>query len=330
LAKAFVTGGTGHVGANLVRALVERGEEVRCLVRRRGDAALAGLPIEEALGELGDAAALERAMIGCDRVYHLAAHVSLRPRERRRIFEVNVLGTRHVLLAAERAGLRRVVYCSSLGAVGVDPEGAPSHEGQPANPFDTHLDYDLSKSVAELEVHRAISRGLDAVIVNPSGVIGPHDYKPSSIGQAILDFARRRMPAYVPGGFEFVAVRDVVAGHIAAMERGKTGHRYILSGEHRTLDEILDELERITGVRRPRLRIPARVMLPIAHVTTLVMSTLFPEVAPRFTPGSIKLLMSHQRADTGKARAELGYAPTPVFDALRAHYEWFRTRGALA
>lgn len=329
MAAIFVTGGTGHVGANLVRALLERGEAVRALVRRRGDAALAGLHLEEVEGDLSDTAALTHAMRGCDRAYHLAANVSLRPGDRPQIFEVNVLGTKRVLDAAEAAGVRRVVFCSSLGAVGRPAKGGLSDETFSVNPFDAHLDYDLSKALAELEVHRAVARGLDAVIVNPSGVIGPHDYKPSPMGQSVIDFARRRMPAWVPGAFEFVAVRDVVEGHLLAMERGRTGHRYILSGEHLTLDAFLGELERITGQRRPRLRIPPRVMLPIAHVSSAVMATFFPRVPPRFTPGTIKLLNGGQRADTTKARQGLGWRPTPVFAALREQYDFFRARGLI-
>jgi nucleoside-diphosphate-sugar epimerase len=311
-----------------VRALVARGEDVRVLVRRRGDVALRGLPNEEVEGDLSDAAVLAQRIAGCDRVYHLAAMISLRRGDRRRLFEVNVEGTRHVLVAAEQAGARRVVYCSSFGAVGYNPGGA-SDESHAVNPFDVELDYDLSKSAAELEVHRAVARGLDVVIVNPSGVVGPHDYKPSSLGQSILDFGKGRMPAYVPGSFELVAVRDVVAGHLGAMERGVTGHRYILSGEHHTLDEILDELARLTGGTKPRLKIPTRVMLPIAHVTNAFMATFLPHVPPRFTPGTVKLLAGGRRADTGKARRELGFAPTPVFAALREQVEFFRARGLI-
>jgi hopanoid-associated sugar epimerase len=319
--KVFVTGGTGHVGANLVRGLLERGEDVRALVRRRDDVALRGVSVEQVEGDLSSRDALAIAMRGCDRVYHLAASISLRPGDRKQIFETNVRGTKHVLDAAEQAGVRRVVFCSSFGAIGHNPDGA-SDESHALNPFDVHLDYDLSKSMAELEVLRAVARGLDAVIVNPSGVIGPHDYKPSSVGQSIIDFAKRRMPAYVPGAFEFVAVRDVVAGHLAAMERGVRGHRYILSGEHLTLDAILDELSRLTGVRKPRLKIPTRVMLPIAHLSSAFMSAFLPHVPPRFTPGTIKLLDDGKRADIGKARRELGYAPTSVFAALREQVEF--------
>jgi len=236
-----------------------------------------------------------------------------------------VLGTKRVMDAAEKAGVRRVVVCSSFGAVGHNPEGE-SDESFTLDPFASHLDYDLSKALAELEVLRACARGVDAVIVNPSGVVGPHDYKPSSVGQTIVDFSRRRMPAYTPGASEFVAAADVVAGHLLAMDTGRAGQRYIVSGEHHTLDELLDELQAATGVPRPRVRVPPRVMLPLAHVSTAVMRGLFPRVPPRFTPGTIRLLNTGKRASIAKARAELGFQPTSVFAALRAQVEWFRER----
>jgi 3beta-hydroxysteroid-4beta-carboxylate 3-dehydrogenase (decarboxylating) len=328
VATTFLTGASGHVGANLVRALLARGEAVRCLVR--GDTrAIDGLDVERVEGDLRDPARLATALAGCDRLYHLAAFVSLRHGDQQQIFDVNVTGTKNVLEAAERAGVERTVFCSSIGAVGRNPSGGPSDETHSFNPFETHLDYDVSKAIAEVEVHRAVHRGLDVRIVNPGGVVGPHDYKPSSVGQTILDFANRKMPAYVPGQFEFVAVKDVVAGHILAMEKGWPGERYILSGGCYTLDQILDHLSALCGVKKPKLRIPVGAMLPIAHVTSFLLRTFAPARPPRFTPGTIKMLSSGKHADTGKARRELGFAPTSVLDAFTEAYEWFVARGQI-
>jgi hopanoid-associated sugar epimerase len=327
--KTFVTGASGHVGANLVRELLARGVEVRALVRADSDnSSLDGLDLEQVPGDLRDPASLARALAGCDRMYHLAAFVSLRPGAQQEVFDVNVVGTRNVLEAAERAGVTRSVFCSSFGAVGRVPGGV-SDERDTVNPFDTHLDYELSKGIAEIEVLRAANRGMDVVIVNPCGIVGPHDYKPSSVGKTILDFAWRRMPAYVPGAFEFVPVRDVVAGHLLAMEKGRRGERYILGSEYRTLDEILDHLHEVTGAPRPRVRLPPSLMGPVARVSGWVMGTFFPEAPPRFTPGTIKLLQSIKRADISKARRELGYQPTSVLDAFTESVEWFRARGQL-
>jgi hopanoid-associated sugar epimerase len=326
--KTFVTGGSGHVGANLVRALLARGEAVRALVRpQSNNRALDGLDVERVEGDLRDAASIDRAVDGCDRVYHVAAFVSLRRGAQQEVFDANITGTRHVLAAADRAGVAKTVFCSSFGAVGHNPSGGPSDETFTVNPFETHLDYELSKAMAELEVHRAVHRGQDVTIVNPCGIVGPHDYKPSSVGQTILDFANRRMPAYVPGQFEFVAVRDVVAGHLLAMDRGRPGERYILSGGQFTLDQILDHLSALCGVKKPRLRIPVPVMLPIAHLTSALMRTFAPDKPPRFTPGTIRILNGGKHADITKARRELGFVPTSVMDAFTEAYAWFRERG---
>lgn len=328
--KVFVTGATGHVGANLVRSLLADGKAVRALVRPRTDvAALDGLDLEQVEGDLRDRDAILRAVAGCDEIYHVAAHVSLRPGDEQEIYDSNVLGTRWVLDAAEKHGVRRTVHCSSFGAVGRNPNGGASDETISANPFEMHLAYEITKVIAELEVHRAVNRGLDVVIVNPCGIVGPHDYKPSSVGKTILDFANRKMPAYVPGQFEFVGVDDVVKGHRLAMEKGRTGERYILSSQLLTLDRILDHLHEVTGAPRPRIKIPPRVMLPIAHLTSAFMGRFFPSVPPRFTPGTIKVLHNGKIADWSKARRELGYNPVSPLDAFTDAVAWFAARGQI-
>jgi hopanoid-associated sugar epimerase len=326
--KTFVTGASGHVGANLVRELVGRGVAVKVLTRDgSNNEAVDGLAVERAQGDLRDVASLERALAGCERLYHVAAYVSLRRGDEQEIFDANVTGARNILDAAKRAGIGRVVFCSSFGAIGKNPSGGPSDERFTVNPFETHLPYELSKAMSELEVHRAVHSGLDVRIVNPSGIVGPHDYKPSSVGQTILDFANRKMPAYVDGQFEFVAVKDVVAGHILAMERGRPGERYILSGGRFSLDQILDHLSSLCGVKKPALRIPYAVMLPMAHVSNAFLRAFAPARPPRFTPGTVRLLRSGKHADVSKAKRELGFAPTPVLDAFTEAYDWFKSRG---
>jgi nucleoside-diphosphate-sugar epimerase len=326
--KTFVTGASGHVGANLVRELLARGVAVKALVR--GDtAAIDGLDLERVPGDLRDPVSLARGLAGCDRLYHLAAFVSLRRGDQHEVFDVNVTGTKNILVAAERAGVARTVLCSSFGAVGRNPSGGPSDETHTVNPFETHLDYDLSKAFAELEAHRAVHRGLDVRIVNPCGIVGAHDYKPSSVGQTILDFANRKMPAYVPGQFDFVAVKDVVAGHLLAMDKGRPGERYILSGGLYTLDQLLDHLSSLCAVPKPKLRIPVGVMLPMAYLSNFFLRTFAPTRPPRFTPGTIKMLNVGKHADVSKARRELGFAPTSVLDGFTEAYQWFKARGQI-
>ncbi len=327
--KTFVTGGTGHVGANLIRELLSRGIAVKALYRPgSNNQGLDGLDVEKVEGDLRDPASLEKALVGCDRMYHVAAFVSLRTGDREALFDVNVNGAKNLFNAAQKAGVERTVYCSSFGAIGVNPNG-PSDETFTVNPYDVHLDYELSKAVSELEVHRAIARGMDIVIVNPSGVVGPHDYKPSSVGRTILDFAAGRMRAYLPGGFEFVAVRDVIAGHLLAMEKGKTGERYILSSGHHTLEEILKHLQSQIGAPMPRFKLPLPLMTPVAYASSFIMKRFFPDVPPRFTPGTIKLLSSSKSATTAKAQRELGFKPTSIFDAYNEQIAWFEQRGQL-
>jgi hopanoid-associated sugar epimerase len=324
-----LTGATGHIGANLVRALLARGKRVRVLLRRGSDdAAVAGLDVERAYGDLRDRRSLEAALEGCEQLYHLAACISIRHLDRQELFEVNVLGTRRLLQAARRAGVRRTVHCSSFGAVGLNPHGA-SDEEWTLNPYEPVMDYELSKAFAEHEALRAVQQGSDVVLVNPSGVVGPWDVRPSLLGQTILDVARGRLKAYVPGAFDFVPVQDVVLGHLLAMERGRTGERYLLTGEVVTLDQILDWLVELTGAPRPRLRIPPGLALCLAAAQARVQRRLFPQSQPRFTPASIRLLNSGKHGDNGKARRELGFRPTPVRDAFREAVAWFVENGWL-
>lgn len=322
----FVTGASGHLGANLVRDLLDRGQEVRVLYRRGSDnRALDGLAVERVEGDLLDPRGLARAMEGCSRVYHCAAFVSIRNRDRRRLFEVNVLGTRHVLEAAERVGVSKVVHCSSFGAVGRNPDGT-SNEKWVIDPFEVEMDYERAKAFAEHEVLRAVVRGLNATIVNPSGIVGPWDYKPSMLGKTMLDFLSGKMRAYVDGAFDFVPVYDVVQGHILAMERGVAGQRYLLSGEHASLQQILTWWSQWSGRKLPRA-LPGRPLEFVASVKDWVEARWFPTRIPRFNRNSIRLLRSNKRATNQRARRELGLEPTSIEDAFHAQMQWFIDHG---
>ena len=326
-ADCFVTGASGHVGANLVRHLLHRGESVRALVRSTSDhAALAGLPVELATGDLLDAASLRAAMAGCNRVYHTAAKVQTTHGREQELYDTNVIGTRHVLAAAREHGIARVVVTSSLGAVG-QPKNRPCNEDDAFNPFEHHLPYEESKAWVEHECLKACVLGQEVVIVVSTAVLGPHDYVPSRMGRVIVDFANRELKAYIPGGFEFVGAGDLAEGHVLAMERGESGQRYIVSGEYLSVDDLMAMLERITGVKKPRARLPPSLMLGIAHVTTPLLGTLSPHTPLRFTPDAVRLLTLRRRADISKARRELGYAPRPIETAVRDAYAWFVERG---
>jgi 3beta-hydroxysteroid-4beta-carboxylate 3-dehydrogenase (decarboxylating) len=328
--RVLVTGGSGHLGANLVRRLLDEGQQVRALERRGGSGdAMAGLDVEMAWGDLRDPAAVRAAVRGCQRVYHCAAKVSSAEGQQREIYASNVLGTRHLLRAALDEGVERVVVTGSFSAVGHDP-ARPSDETVPVDPFGRLLPYQRSKVAVEHECLKAVVDGLDVVIATSCAILGPHDYKPSRMGQLLLDFARGRLRAYVPGGFEFVATRDIVQGHRLAMDKGRPGQKYIFSTAFQTVDELMTIYEGVTGRRRPRLRLPGPVMSGLAEAVNFLVMRLAPDVEPRFTPGAVRILRMHRRADIAKARTELGYQPGSIEDAVREAYEDFVRRGKLA
>jgi nucleoside-diphosphate-sugar epimerase len=324
--RVFVTGGSGHVGANLLRALAERGNRVRALVRPdSGREAFEGLAVELVTGDVRDPASLAELVRGCDAGYHTAALVqTVRGREME-LYRTNVLGTRNVLAAARAAGVGRVVVTSSLGAVG-QPESRPCSEEDAFNPFEDHLPYEESKAWMEHECLKAAVGGQDVVIVVSTAVLGPYDFKPSRMGRVVLDFANGKLGAYIPGGFEFVDASDLARGHVLAMERGLKGERYIVSTQFLTVDELMAMLETITGRKRPR-RLPAGAMMVLAHVSSFVLNRVAPERPQRFTPDAVRLLSLHRKADLGKARRELAYVPGSIEDAVRAAYASFVARG---
>lgn len=326
----LVTGGTGHLGANLIRELVKKGEHVRVFLRPGSEnKELEGLQLERVYGDLQDKDSIQNAVENCDFIYHLAAFVSIRNGDRKKLFDINVLGTRRLMKAARKAGVKKVVHCSSFGAVGINPDGA-SNEKWSVSPYELTTDYEISKTFAELEVYKEIVHGLPAVIVNPSGIVGPWDFKPSLLGRTIIDFANGKMKGYVDGAFDFVHVNDVVQGHILAMEKGKVGERYLLTGEEITIYQTLEWLEQLTGVRKPRLKIPAGLMQSTAIVKDWVERNFFPEVIPRFNYHSIRLLKSGKKGDNSRAISELGLEPTPVKDAYMQAIDWFKEYGYIS
>jgi nucleoside-diphosphate-sugar epimerase len=321
----LVTGASGHLGANLVRRLVHDGEDVRILVRNPGRA-VEGLPVERVHGDLCDERAVRAAVAGCRRVYHCAARVSSSEGHVREIYAANVEGTRHVLRACLETGVTRVVVTGSFSAVGHVP-GQPVDETVPVNPFDRMLPYQRSKIAVEHECLKAAADGLDVVVATSCAIVGGNDFVPSRMGKVLIDFANGRLRAYIPGGFEFVAARDIVEGHLLAMSKGRTGHKYIFGSEFKTVDELMEMYEAVTGRRRPRVRLPATAMLGVAHVASAVLRRVAPRVEQRFTPGAVRLLTMARRADCSKARRELGYQPTSIRDAIAEQYAFFVREG---
>ncbi len=324
---ALVTGGNGFVGCHVVRALLARGDRVRVLVREGADLrALAGLECERALGDLRDAAAVERAAHGCSEIYHVAADYRLWVLDAAPMYAANVDGTRNVLAAARRAGVELVVHTSTVGALGI-PTGGSGREDTPVALADMVGPYKRSKFVAEQAAIAAARDGLRVVIVNPSTPIGACDYKPTPTGRIIVDFLNHRMPAYVDTGLNLVDVEDVAQGHLLAAERGQSGEKYILGGEDLTLAEFFARLAALAGRTAPRVKIP----WPIAYgfalgAEALARATRRP---PRASLTEVRMARKKMFFDSSRARRELGYAPRPIDGALDRAIAFFRASGAV-
>ena len=323
---AFVTGASGFVGANLARALIDRGWRVRALVR--GDApSLAGLDVERVRGDLF-APALADAMRGCDALFHVAATYSLWHRHRDAVMRANVDGTRNVLAAARAARVPRTVHTSSVAALGVRADGAPADETYQSPPDRLIGAYKRSKYLAEQEVGHAVDAGQDVVIVNPTTPVGPWDAKPTPTGEIVVRFLTGRMPAYIDTGLNVVDVRDVAAGHVLAYERGVTGERYILGNENLTLRALLDRLAAITGRHAPRLRLPRFIPLAYAALGEYVLAPA--GVRPDVALDGVRMAKQRMYYTAAKAVLELGLPQSSVSDALADAVTWFHEHGYAA
>ena len=323
--KAFVTGGSVFFGTNLIHSLLEDGFEVRALVRSTSVIShLKTLPVELAYTDL-NSSKLAFHLEGCDVLFHAAAHYSLWRSDHDRLFESNVLGTRNILAAAKAAGIRRTVYTSSVAAIGVRPDGLSATEQYQSNPEDLISAYKRSKYWAEQEVVKAVGEGQDIVIVNPTSPIGPWDVKPTPTGEIILRFLRRQMPAFVDTGLNFISVEDVCRGHILALEKGKTGDRYILGHQNLSLQEFLLQLASLTGLNAPKMRLPHWLPLGAAWVDERLL-TQFGKV-PSLSIDSVRMSQQKMYYDASKAVKELGLPQTDLQASIMASIEWFRSNG---
>jgi len=324
----LVTGASGFIGSRLAAALVERGETVRVL-RRAGSRldGLAGLPVEHAVGDILDPASLERAVAGCDVVYHVAAIASYWREAPELVYTVNVDGTRNVMAACLKASVPRVVHTSSVAAIGIPPPGTLSTEETPFDAVSATFPYADSKRLAEEEVYRAVERGLSAVIVNPGVVIGAGDHNLIS-GSIIVQMARRPIPVVPPGGACMADVDAVVEGHLLAARGGRTGERYILGGENLTYREIADIVAQVVGRSAPRWAIPDWMLGPASGAVDV-----FNRIAgrpPAFNGQQVRLSRYDLFFDSSKAVRELGYPILPFAAAAEKAYRWYREHGFLA
>jgi dihydroflavonol-4-reductase len=320
----FVTGATGFIGSHVVRLLRLRGDRVRILARNSSRKAnIEGLDCEVVIGDLKDSVSLLRCVQGCKRVYHIAADYRLWARNPQDIYDNNVAGTRNLLSACCEAGVERVVYTSTVGAIGMRKAGPPADEESPVTLDDMIGHYKRSKFMAEQVAREFAASGLPVVIVNPTTPVGAGDIKPTPTGKMILDFIRGRMPAYVDTGLNIVGVEDVARGHLLAEDKGGVGERYILGGENWSLEEILDSLALISGRRTPRVRIPWFVAFMAGLMDSIVMGSILRR-EPIIPLEGVRMARYKMYVSNEKARRELGYNPRPVDQALREAVQYFR------
>ncbi|MHB1513117.1 MAG: hopanoid-associated sugar epimerase [Acidiferrobacter sp.] len=323
--RALLTGASGFVGSAVARALLAHGHGVRVLVRKTSALAnIAELPVERIEGDLLDPASLRGIMSDCDALFHVAADYRLWAPDQEAMFRANVEGTRALMEEALTAGVRRVVYTSSVATLGSIPGGVADEE-TPVTVADMIGPYKRSKFCAEEEVRRLIHLGLPAVIVNPSTPVGPRDIKPTPTGRLVRDAARGRMPAYVDTGLNIVHVDDVAHGHLLAYAQGRVGERYILGGENLTLERILTIIAREAGRKPPSLRLSRHLLWPVA-LASEVYARLRASVTPLVTLDELRMASKHMFFDSAKARRELGYAPRPAQEALADAVAWFLGR----
>ena len=325
-APVFVTGAAGHVGANLVRRLLDDGVKLRVLLREEdNNAAMDGLDVERAWGDIRDLDATRRAMDGCQGVYHVAAKISTiegNLAHRREIYDCNVIGTRNLLRAAREVEAGRVVVTGSFSAVGYDLDNpsAPSEETMIYFPMERTMPYERSKTLVEHECLRAAALGQEVVIATCCAVVGGADFFPSRLGRTLCAYSNGKLRAYIDGGFEFVNVRDIVQGHLLCMEKGRSGQKYIFSTEYLTISDLLNLWEEASGVPRPNRRVPTNLMYVFSEIASFYLSRFHPDFPQRFTPGAIRLLKRCHHANLTKAKTELGYQPTTIRDAVHEAY----------
>jgi len=321
-----VTGASGHLGGNLVRALLQEGRTVRVLVR--GDRrALEGLDVQVVPGDIADPAALRALVDGVETVFHCAGRISIVGAEGGLVERTNVDGVRNVVRACREAGVKRLVHCSSIHAFSTHPKDKVIDETRELALGPRHAPYDRSKAEGQALVRDAVHEGLDAVIVNPGAVVGPFDFKPSRMGSVFLDIYHGRLPMLIDGGYNWVDVRDVARGAILAEQKGRTGESYLLTGNWTHIREVSRLIGTLGGRRTTQAAAP-----PCLAWAASWFSLGWGKIrgtTPKFTPAAIVAIQSHRLISHDKATRELGYAARPLEDTVRDTLEWFRGAGLL-
>jgi dihydroflavonol-4-reductase len=324
---AFVTGATGFLGSHVARVLAEQGARLRLLVRSTSDLRnVADLNAERVVGDLRDPASIEKALAGCDALFHVAADYRLWVRDPEQMYRSNVEGTRGLIEAARKQGVRRIVYTSSVATMGFGSNGSLADETSPVSLADMIGPYKRSKFMAEQVAFEAARKGVDIVVVNPTTPIGERDLKPTPTGRIVVDFLKRKFPAYVDTGLNLVDATACARGHVQAFEKGRSGERYILGGENLTLKQILDRLAAITGLPSPTVKLPYVFALAAGVVDETVTGRILGR-EPRATIDAVRMGRKKMFITSAKAEGELGWQLVPVDGALQRSVDWFRANG---
>ncbi len=324
---AFVTGATGFLGSHVARVLAGQGSQLRLLVRPTSDLRnVADLNAERVTGDLRDTASFEKALAGCDVLFHVAADYRLWVRDPEQMYRSNVEGTRGLIEAARKQGVRRIVYTSSVATMGFGSNGTLADENSPVSLADMIGPYKRSKFMAEQVAFEAAHAGVDVVVVNPTTPIGERDLKPTPTGRIVVDFLKRKFPAYVDTGLNLVDATECAHGHVQAFEKGRAGERYILGGENLTLKQILDRLATITGLPSPSVKLPYVFALAAGVVDETVTGRILGK-EPRATIDAVRMGRKKMFITSAKAERELGWRSVPVDGALQRSVDWFRSNG---
>ncbi len=324
----LVTGATGFLGSHIARKLAERGDKVRILLRKTSKTInIDDINAERVYGDVTDIDSIRKALEGCDTLYHAAGIVSLKQADSKKMEDINVKGTCNVLMAAMEAGVKKVVYTSSVAAIGLKPGKEAADEETPFDPAATDIQYIKSKYYAEQEALKFFGKGLPLVIVNPSIVIGAGDVYVSTTG-IILWYCKRRFPGYTDGGINLVDAEDVATGHLLAAEKGRLGERYILSSRNITIKELFEVIEKVTGIPGPKMKIP----YPLAYMGAFIAERVFGIPAPNYSAiqlDSIKASKHYWYVDNSKAVRELGFSTRPLEETIESTVKWFKENGYL-
>lgn len=324
----IVTGATGFIGSHITKKLLEKGENVKVLVRETSNTKnIDGLDVEKVYGDVLDIDSLKTAFKGCDKLFHTAGFVSFKKSDYQKMEDINVKGASNVLSAAMDCGISKVMFTSSVAAIGIERDGSHITENTTYDLYNEGIGYMNVKYLAEKEAMSYFEKGLPVVVLNPSVVLGEGDIYLSSAG-SVLWFAKKKFPGYMDGTFNIVDVEDVAEGHVLAAEKGEPGKRYILGNENVTVKSYFGMLEKVTGVSAPKMKIP----YPFAYATALILERLLSFSFPNYSSldlDSIKLSKYNWHVDSSRAVSELGYNQRPIEETIKNTYEWFKDNGHL-